>query len=299
MLADPEPFSRHSPRKRGERTDSLKNTVFLDDRLESYRGLFSGDWPTRAMATAGDAASLQELLFDLVGQWRGAAYTAEFPAVLAGHLSTFATEFVRDRAPNTGILKLADAMAQRFSRNVPAVTADSTIQRRLHEESVKLAAEITEGKETLDYKLSQQDIWEKYFEEHVFQITLWSSLRISYVAIYNAYENFIVQCARIATGDQSIVVGRDLNKSFSEAFGESMLQKCWASNDMYIIRQVRHSLSHAGGRNTKKLKRLKHSVRIDDGKLQIVPDDLRHEYAVLQEGTLALIELVSESPQFR
>lgn len=280
--------------------DQIKQDIFLDDRLASYRKLFSDDWPHRLDKFIDDAPKLRRLGFDLLMQWRGAAYTAEFPATLIDHFSSFAAGFVREPTPNTDILKLATALVARCSREIPELTVDPSVQNKLRELFVEMGAQLTDFDRNQTYEFPREEIWKRYLQEHVYQITLWSSLRICYIAIFNAYDNFIAQSTQIAAADANIkTTDRDFNKRFSAAFGEPMLQQCWHTNDMHIIRRARHSLSHAGGRDTEPLQKLTHSIRIEDGKLQITPDDLRHEYETLKTNVLSFAEHVHEWPQFQ
>lgn len=274
--------------------------IWLDLRLESYRGLFSDDWGQQANDAAGDATTLQTLVFELLMQWRGAAYTAEFPATLIDHFSSYVSGFLQERAPHTTVLKVADAIVARCSRDVPEVMADPAAQRKLHDEFVRIGADIIEPSGRTEFKVDREEIWKQYLQEHVYQITIWSSLRICYVAIFNAYDNFIAQLMQTITGDLAI---RTTNSSFrnqlSSFLGESIKQKCWVSKDLNIIRCVRNSITHAGGRKTDHLKNVKHRVKIVDGKLQITPDDLRDEYGILKEAALAIIKHVRDKPQFK
>jgi hypothetical protein len=284
--------------------DRIKQNIFLDDRLASYRKLFSDDWAHRLHKFIDGAPKLRCLGFDLLMQWRGAAYTAEFPATLIDHFSNFAAGFIREPTPNTDIIELATAPIARCSREIPELNIDPSVQNKLRKLFIEIGAQLTDFGQNRTYEFPREEIWKRYLQEPVYQITLWSSLwsslRICYAAIFNAYDNFLARCTQVAAADTDIkTTDRDFNKRFSAAFGEPMLRQCWHTKDMHIIRRARHSLSHAGGRDTEPLQKLNHSIRVEAGKLQITPDDLGHEYETLKTNVLSFAEHAHEWPQFQ
>lgn len=285
---------------RGARMDSFEQQIFLDDRHQSYRGLHSDDWCIRFDDLVAGSPTLQHLGYDLMLHWRGAAYTAEFPASLIDHFASFATGFMREPpTPNADILKLATALIARCSRDVPEISADPSVQSKLRNVFVEMAAQFAEFGET-KFEFPRDRVWKRYLQEDVFQITIWSSLRICYVAIFNAYDNFIAQCLQLAAGDPKVrTADRDFNKRFASIFGESMPQQCWHTNDMHIIRQTRHALSHAGGRETERLGKLAHQIRVEGGKLQITPADVYDEFSTLKVNAFELASHVRDWPCFK
>ncbi|MHC4405717.1 MAG: hypothetical protein ACYTG0_39225 [Planctomycetota bacterium] len=281
--------------------DRITKNLFLDDRLESYRNFFSDDWGHRIDALVNGAPTLEVLVFDLMMDWRGAAYTVSFPAQMLEHFRSFAEGFVRDPEPNTGILRLADNVLARFSRDLPELRAEPELQRKLHEQFVTVAAELKEAQDKVQLEFPVEQLWQDYLGHHVFRITIWSSLRICYVAIYNAYDNFLGQCTSVAhNGAEVRTTDRNsFNPKFRAAFGDTAFHKCWANNDINVARLARHALSHAGGRETAKLSRQSHNFRVEDGVIHITPIDVKLLYSTLKDAAFALAETAKDKPEFK
>src|SRR5262245_23849434 len=135
----------------------------------------------------------------------------------------------------------------------------------------------------------------------VFYLGLWGSQRIAYVAIYNAYDNFISHLVRSALNLARCRASEDgFKKRLVEAFGEPLKDKCWTDHRLNIARAARHSLSHAGGRVTKELGDLrpKHDFVVVDDRIQITPDKTRELFRLLTECVYALAEKAVTILQF-
>ncbi|NQU20477.1 MAG: hypothetical protein HQ567_04285 [Candidatus Nealsonbacteria bacterium] len=280
--------------------DDWKKNIFVDDRLESYRNFFSDDWGHRMDALVNDAATLRELVFDLMMDWRGAAYTVSFPAQMLEHFRGFAEGFANDSEPNTGILSLVDTLLAKVSRDLHELPAEPQLQRKLREKFVKVAAELKEAQDAVQQTLPVEQLWQDYLGHDVFQMTLWSSLRICYVAIYNAYDNFVGQCTSVAcNGERTRTTTRDFKQKFKSAFGDPAFQRCWGNSGIHVARLARHALSHAGGRKTDALSRQSHNFRVEDGVIHVTPSDVKELYSTLKDAAFGLAEVAKHKPEFK
>lgn len=281
--------------------DRLIKNLSIDDRLESYRDFFSDDWGHRVAALVKDAPRLQRLTFELMADWRGAAYTVSFPAQMLEHFRSFAEGFTNDPEPNTGTLRFADVVLTKLRLAIPELTADSRLQRVLHEKLVALTAEIKEAHSKVQIEFPIDDIWKQYLRHHVYQITLWSTLRIGYVAIYNAYDNFVQQCTSLArAGERIRTTGNTrFKRKFCETFGEPAYQQCWESAAVNVARLTRHALSHAAGRPSERLLSQSPDLCIEDGVIHILPIDIKELYATLKDAALALCAIAKNKPELR
>src|SRR5262249_32508361 len=120
-----------------------------------------------------------------------------------------------------------------------------------------------------------EPIWAHFLEQDAFAMSVWSSQWVSYVAFYNAYEAFIVDCLKVGTGLSSLrsTDKKAFNEALRTGLGRDISGPCWSHHEINIARLVRHALSHNGGRETDDLKKQKHGVKLISDALQIVPED--------------------------
>ena len=144
-----------------------------------------------------------------------------------------------------------------------------------------------------------EPIWNEFLTQPAFQMSVWSSQRVSYVAFYNAYEAFLVDCAKLALGVGQL---RTNDKEFKEAlrtgFSKDISIPCWTHNEMNVAKLVRHALSHANGRETADLKKQKHGIRLEKDVLQIVPHDNHKLLKRLRCGVEAVVAVAATDLKF-
>ena len=199
-----------------------------------------------------------------------------------------------------GTLRFAEVVLKKLSHRVPELIADPQLQRTMRQEVVDLTAEFKDAQSKVRIELPIEKLWEQYLAHHVYRITLWSTLRICYVAIYNAYDNFAQQCTFVAHKGQKIrTTNRDFKDKFSEAFGATALQKCWTSPDVKMARWARNALSHGSGRATKEILENPHNFQIEDGIIHVRPSDVKEVYLILKDSAFALCEAAKDKSEFR
>ena len=144
-----------------------------------------------------------------------------------------------------------------------------------------------------------EELWEQYLSTPPYKHTIWSTMRICYVSVYNAYDHFIYRCNElVSTSNTCRTTDRGFNEMFRKTFGDEILDKCWTQDAIRIPRLVRHSLSHAGGRKTKKLSDVKHGMRMQGGVFQVVPNDIKALYKTLQCAATELVRVAREMKEF-
>lgn len=280
-----------------EKHEEPAHQVVVDPRRESYRGVYSEQLAKEIDAAAADVPLLAPPTSNLLLQWRGIAYYVEFPSSLVAHMSAFAGSFIAQQAPQSNILKLADVVLAQCATVLPELTDDPSLARRLHAAVVDLAARLPGETSSATPLSSADEWWDAYIEEKPFRITLWSSQRVGYMAVFNAYETFITQCVQQLSGISGLRSGTKRFKAYLKRhLGDVLSQKCWHVAHIHAMRQVRHSLSHAGGRVTENLRNASHGVHVHDDFLQIMPEDIRRAYETLGRAALALITAVRDRP---
>lgn len=279
--------------------DEILRTVYVTTTLDAYRNFFSDDWGERVDRLTSSKAKLSEIVFDLMMDWRAAAYTASLPVSILEHMKAYHDGFINTGDLNTNLLRLAQVIPGKLAQELPELNADPSLIRRIQEKLVDIGAQMEEARDKAQFEFPLEDTWQSYLKEHVYQLSLWGSQRISFVSIYNSYENFLVRAVCLA---RSIDSCRSSDKCFkkylSESFGDTLREKCWTSTDIHIARLARHALSHAGGRVDDKLAKQKHGFEIRDGRIQVVPEKTKALFSLLKDCVYSLAEKAVTMPQF-
>lgn len=282
--------------------DDILRKVYVHTTPDSYRNFLSDDWAARIDALTSPAPKLSALVLDVVLDWRAAAYAVSLPAMLPEQVKGYHDSFVNSGEINTTLLRLAEGICRKLVRRIPELTSDPALIRRLQTEIVNLGSDLEMAKSGTEIELPLDELWQEYIKLPAFYLGLWGSQRIGYVSIYNAYDNFVVEMVKLALSPPRCRSSEDgFKKLFADAFGEPLKAKCWTDSRLNIARVARHALSHAAGRVTKELDDLrpKHSFVVEDGRIQITPDDTKHLYSLLKDCVYALAEKAVAMPQFR
>ena len=273
--------------------------IYVDTVLESYRNFFDNDWAASIVSIARDSAQLLQMIYDLTLEWRGAAYNAALPVELLEHVKSFYDGFVRSETPNTDLLQLSEALTARLGREIQEIGFDPVTLRRVQAKIIELGAQIQESVRNAPLTFPLEQAWDQYLNVLSYRITLWGSQRISYLAIYNSYENFLTQCVRIARGEAKYRMSRDFSEHFKNAFGDELLDVCWTNQSINIARLARHALSHAGGRLTSDLSKQNHGFIVESNSIQVAPDKTKGLYDLLKGSVHALSEKAITIERFR
>jgi hypothetical protein len=282
--------------------DSLRK-VHIETDIEAYRYLLSDDWGERVFALTEIAPKLSTLIFDLMIGWRAAAYTASLPVSIVEHLKSFHDSYVNSGEINTTLLRIMPATMQKLVPRVPELTGDPELVRKLQKAIADIGTEIEEARGNTKIEFPFEETWQDYLTNHVFQLSLWGSQQIAFVSIYNSYDNFVAQLVGIALSldEYPRTAGKKFKKHFCDAFGEQLKEKCWTKHELQVVREVRHALSHAGGRVTTELDahRPKHDFIVVEERLQVTPDKTKALFVLLKDCVYSLSEAAVKMNQFK
>lgn len=264
----------------------MDKQLIIDDRPESYGSFFVDDFAHKAFDSTNDVAALHTPVFDLVADWRSASYASAFPSLIPSSIKQFHDGFVKSDSTPVSILKYSDVVLEKLSQKIPELAGDSALQHALKDEIFVLASEIKEAAESVRPELNENLVWQELISLHPFYLGIHATMRLIYLAVYGAYENFIVRILSIAHGGIRIrVTDKDFKKRFRYAFGE-LIEDAWISPQLNAFKLVRHALMHAGGRIMPDLQSVKIPVVVLDGGLHIFPEHIRTLYNTLKEPAL-------------
>lgn len=279
---------------------STAKSVKIDVDLAAYEPFFDHEWARKLDAIAAASKELRPIVFDLCLSWKGASSTARLPNQLMHMFNNFAIGFSKDTAPNTRSLKLVTGLTERLAKRLPL---SDGMQRRVKKEMLDIDAEIRAGLENAPPLFSAEKAWLDFLHLAEFRHCLWASQRICYVAVYNAYEDFVARCTGVGIGQvpYRMPQAKAFKRDFTSAFGSDLLKLCWLDHPVAIARLARHALSHAGGRITDELRdyRPPHGFDVEGGELQVKATDTRHLFDHLKDRAFALAEKAITMPSFQ
>jgi light-regulated signal transduction histidine kinase (bacteriophytochrome) len=267
----------------------LQKQYIVETRQDAYGPFFTDHFAHEAFEASNAAASLKTPIFDLVADWRSASYAGALPAQIPSAIKHFHDAFVNTETPPSGILQYSEAILAKLSREIPELVADPKLQRKLQEKVVALSCEIVDANASVNQEMDGQEVWKQYLELHPFQLGLHGTLRLVYLAVYGAYENFLVRVLSIAHGGKRIrITDSDFKKDFRSALGP-LIDSAWFAEEIKIARLVRNSLVHAGGRVTDELRKCKIPLVVHDDSLNVFPEHVSDLYNALKVPALAVM----------
>ena len=269
----------------------MQRAILIDERPESYGSFFTDNFADLAFNATTDVPDLYEIAFDLVAEWRSNSYSAALPATIPSALKSFHDGYTNQEESEAGILKFANVILQKVAQTTPEITSDPALQKSLHDQLIRISAEIDEINNNLRIELDANAVWKHYLTLSPFTLGLSGTLRIVFVAMYGAYENFIVRALSTAYGGRrfSVTKRKQFEKAFRDAFG-NLYENCWDNDTLRSYRLVRNALVHAGGRVTPQLSGVPIPVVVHNETLHIYPQHLKDLYDLLKQPALELME---------
>jgi hypothetical protein len=277
-------------------TEDGTNLV-IDDRLDSYESFFDHTW-ARSFFQLVDLTKLEPLAFDLCADWKGTANTGRLPWVVIDSLEGFHAGYSLSKEPFWQ--KLTKALREHFLDRTNH-TFSLTKRKELVGIIDKVSADVQEDIRKAPPAFDRQEIWAGFLGIGEFTLSLWSSQRLCYGAVYYAYENFLRQC--VCIGNKKPVYrphdARELQADLNTLFGSTIGDTCLDDDRVIRARRVRNALVHNGGRATSEMQTNAGTLRIVNGKIHIMPPDVRELYNLLKDHVTALAEDGRTLPQFR
>jgi hypothetical protein len=278
--------------------DPVRN-IYIDTRMGQYEGYIPDDWAPKAFGPVKPGSALDNLLVDLLLGWRTTAYTASMPATAIKVALATTLGYAKYVSPDGMIVTHSEAIVAKVSRKVPELVDDRRLREALLKELVTVADEFRAAHSSATPEIPIDPIWADFLKQDAFAMSVWSSQRVSYVAFYNAYEAFLVDCVKLALGiGQLRTNDKEFKEALRSAFSKDIFLSCWSHHEINNARLVRHALSHADGRETADLKKQRHGVEVLNSKLQIVPHDNHNLLRRLRAGVEALVDAVAVDPRF-
>jgi hypothetical protein len=274
--------------------------IYTDSDIKAYEGYMPDEWGEKTIGPIPEGTVLERLLLDLAMSWRSASYTAKMPATSIRAMHAAAVGRSNFVSPDSSIVAYSERIIAQLCQRIPELVEYTQIRARLVEELVSISADFRDRAAAVKHEYPVEPIWDQFMEDTAFRISLWSSQRVAYVAFYNAYEAFIVDCLKVGTGLIHLrsTDKKAFNESLRSGLGTDISGQCWSHHEINIARLVRHALSHNGGRETEDLKKQKHGIKLIGGELQIVPEDNHRMLRRLRKAVEEVIAATKAHPNF-
>lgn len=277
----------------------MAKEIFVDTCRENYRPCMPKAWAASIAEKSKVAPELDTIIIDLATAWRSISFTTAMPAKIVNLLIAFADSYVKTVTPESSIVNFGQAAIRSFVPTIPELVDNADLALRLQTEFVGVLHKLQAASNTT-IEFSEDHLWQQYLELPQFQMMLWSSQRVGFIAFYNAYEACLVRILRTKFRlDRLRTTDGEFGKRLQEFVGERGLSQCWGSSRMYQIREIRNALTHAGGREIETLKKAKHGIEVHKGELQIYAKDNHKLVEYLQKSVDLLVEQAKDSPEFQ
>jgi hypothetical protein len=266
-------------------------SVFVDQRSESYKGFLEDEF-TRAAFEASDRSGrrISHLIFNLLTDWRSISYAVAFPALAPNAIENFHVGMAAEGPLDYSLLGFLEYVLSKLRDRVPSLTNDQALQSELRSELFGVLSDVRGLQSIRDGSVSASAIWEQYIQHHPFNLGLHGIMRLAYIGIYGAYEEFVVRCVRISTGNSRLQSTRgNFSTAIGSSLGPDLLVRCWESEEINQVRTIRNKLIHAGGQADESTRYLTNLVHIQDGFMHIFPEHLTQAYACLKSPALAIM----------
>jgi hypothetical protein len=275
--------------------------IYTDPDINAYQGYMPDDWGEKVIGPIPEGTVLERLLLDLAVSWRSASYTAQMPATSIRAMHAAALGRSKFVSPDSSIVGYSDAILAQLSRRVPELVENRRLRSTLCEELVRIAAEFRDRAAAAKKDYPVEPIWAEFMNDVAFRISLWASQRVAYVAFYNAYEAFLVDCLKVGTGRSQLrsTDKKVFNEVLRTGLSTDISGPCWHQHEINIARLVRHALSHNGGRETEDLKKHKHGVMVIGEQLQILPEDNHRMLRRLRSAVEEVIAVTASDSKFQ
>ena len=266
----------------------MQGSIWIENRLEAYGAFFRDDFAIQALEASKRSERLDRIAFDLVCAWRSASYSGALPAVLVMTQKSFHDGYTNEPR-SAGMLKYSEVVLSQLCLAVPTLTLDEKLGRAIQSSILDISCRIVEADKSDKTDFDLEGAWQDYLKLIPFQLGVHALMRQTYLAIFSAYENYIVSLLKVASGDPNVRINQDFNKKFRGTFGD-LVESLWFDPRIQMAKLVRHALMHAGGRVTPDLEGKEIPVAVYEGYMHIFPEHNQALYDLLKVPALAILQ---------
>jgi hypothetical protein len=262
----------------------------VDPRLEAYTGFLEDDFCEQAFKAADYAKKITHLILHLMADWRSISYAVAFPAIGPSSVESFHVGMLSAGPHDYSLLGFLQFLLHRLRDRIPTLASDQILQEELGSEIRSLIEEMSSLQHERDNIISARSVWKEFINQHPMYMGIHGIMRLSYIGIFGAYEEFLVRSSRLASGQVDL---RSSDRSFStvlkQSLGQDICNLCWTSSEINNVRTIRNRLIHAGGKAQGSDSALTPLIHIQDGYIHVFPSHIVKAYSIMKAPILTLL----------
>lgn len=269
--------------------------IRIDPDLDSYKGFHDHAW-TRQLEKSFSNTRLYRPFFELAASWKGVSNARRLPWLMMQHLKVSLESFASYQAPIPiqTLRQLTDRIVKGCEKTGLYLLARD--RQALASEVREIETDLTESLKNKPFKIDITKAWSEYIDSEEFSLSLWMSEVQAYAGVYFAYENFLIQCLKVAANLQTLRT-RDLPEIMSKLLGDELLKRCWEDEPIELARLIRHAIVHNGRKITKPLEKFREKLLLEEDEIVIMAYQTTELYQFLKNRLTIfsneLIEVVS------
>lgn len=292
--------------------DGVVGRVVIDQNLSSYEQFFDHTWAYEVYKKVGNTL-LKAPLETLILAWRLTDGNHRLPSLMMQMLRSFADGDVnaKIRARDCYIDKVVKAITGKIEKRLPSLKPHQRIA--LHKAVAKIEKDEYEALKVVRDQITfdVESFWGRIVPEDEFRFCLLGAQAANFGSLFFAYEDFIANAIRTKDSEFDSKNG-SLKGEFARHFGLSLRDYCWpddkapAANEIDLLRRVRNTLVHNGGKYNDELQK-RYSARFfdasgierpelrgeqflyTDDKIHITPRNTAYLFSVLKDRVSRIV----------
>lgn len=267
-----------------------QKAIVVDKRLDSYSGFLQSDFATHVFDAADRATQVKHLALHLMADWRSISYAVAFPALSPASIEKFHIGMLSTGPLDYSFLGFLEFLLLRLNERIPSLTSDQQLRDAIKAELAHLIIQIAPLKAERDTHISAHMVWDQLIDQRPMHMGIHAIMRLSYIGLFGAYEEFLVRCTRVLSGNAKVRSSSGLFQSILErCYGLDKARMCWSSTELSNIREIRNRLVHAGGKTKEGDSALASVIHIEDDYMHVFPCHIENAYLAIKSPILAIL----------
>jgi hypothetical protein len=293
-------------------TDDPIMMIRLDDRIQMYKSFLDYDW-VGTLEKAVRGTGLEAAIISLLFGWKATANAFAMPFFMLHSMKNFEEGYLRgrDSMPEEKLRLLANALPERMAAKHKL---SWTKQRQFSAMIAEILEEAKRSVKTLEV-LDMNETFKGYLHGPggtELQLAVVGLCQICYGATFHAYEHFVTECIRWATGDKAFkAFNFSMIVKAAKVFGDDVCDFSLTHERVQLARAVRNALAHDGGRVSPDMfgkvsedvarslnAKLHEQFFVEDGIVRIVAANNHNLVDMLKLRVSKIVERAATLPQF-
>ncbi len=249
----------------------------MDPHFDSYESFLDSQWADE-IDEAAKGSAISEIVLNLIFAWRLSSNTFRLPWLMVQQLKHFGEGLVNGPIghQNELVTKIVNLLSERLPTYMDANLRREQ-RRQLRTGIALVAEEVKKANEAVKIPIDAHAYWSDIITLPVVQLSILGSQRLSFVALYFGYEDFVHSIYRAKTGDtrERLPPSKEFGKLLAKETSGDVRDYCWSDTRIVVAGLVRNALAHNGGRFTKDLEPYRNdffSEPLPDGSVSLQGD---------------------------